>query len=403
MKLLVVLALLPSAPARAEDGLPRAEVFARAAALTSLGQRMFADPALSASGRMSCASCHSPAAAFGPPNALAVQPGGRDLRAWGVRAVPGLTYMQTSPPFTRHFFESDDDGDESVDNGPTGGLTWDGRVDRGAAQARIPLLSPFEMANAGEAEVVGKARAAGYDVALQRIFHDSSLFADTGRAFGAIVQALATYEEDWKSFYPYSSKYDAYLRGRAVLRAQEARGLALFEDPAKGNCASCHTSRPTPSGVPPAFSDHGMIALGVPRNAAIPANRDPTYHDMGLCGPLRTDLRDQPAYCGLFRTPSLRNVATRKSFFHNGLVHELRQAVAFYVQRDSAPEKWYPRRPDGSIDKFNDLPKEFRQNINTGAPFGPRPALTDAEINDVVAFLGTLTDGYQPSPAKDNR
>jgi cytochrome c peroxidase len=131
-----------------------------------------------------------------------------------------------------------------------------------------------------------------------------------------------------------------------------------------------------------------MIALGVPRNPAIPANADPAYFDLGLCGPVRTDLRDHPDYCGRFKTPSLRNVAVRTSFFHNGLVHDLRQAVAFYVERDSAPEKWYPHG------KFDDLPERYWENINTDPPFGPRPALTEAEIDDVVAFLGTLTDGF---------
>ncbi len=65
----------------------------------------------------------------------------------GVRAVPSLTYLQAVPQFTEHFYDSEDEADESVDNGPTGGLTWDGRADRGSDQARLPLLSPFEMAN----------------------------------------------------------------------------------------------------------------------------------------------------------------------------------------------------------------------------------------------------------------
>jgi cytochrome c peroxidase len=106
----------------------RAQVYGRVEALTALGRRMFLDPSLSASGNMSCASCHSPLDAFGPPNSLSVQLGGKDLQQSGIRAVPSLKYLQVTTQFTEHYFDSDDAADDSVDNGPTGGLTWDGFV-----------------------------------------------------------------------------------------------------------------------------------------------------------------------------------------------------------------------------------------------------------------------------------
>src|SRR3984957_11601878 len=119
------------AGARAGDpGLTRPQAYERAAQLEVLGRRLFADPSLSASGRMACATCHDPAHAFGSPNALAVQFGGADMKQPGLRAVPSLKYLQVVPQFTEHYFESEDEGDDSIDNGPTGGLTWDGRVDR---------------------------------------------------------------------------------------------------------------------------------------------------------------------------------------------------------------------------------------------------------------------------------
>ena len=74
---------------------------------------------------------------------LPVQLGGKDMQQPGMRAVPSLKYLQAVPQFTEHYFESDDEGDDSIDNGPTGGLTWDGRVDRGRDQARIPLCRPL--------------------------------------------------------------------------------------------------------------------------------------------------------------------------------------------------------------------------------------------------------------------
>ncbi|MGH6684834.1 MAG: cytochrome c peroxidase, partial [Pseudolabrys sp.] len=132
----------------------RAQAYARAAALQELGRALFFDKSLSASGDMACATCHDPKHAFGPPNALDVQLGGKNMRQPGQRAVPSLTYLQAVPQFTEHYFESDDEGDASIDNGPTGGLTWDGRVDRRRDQARVPLLAPFEMANAAPTDVV---------------------------------------------------------------------------------------------------------------------------------------------------------------------------------------------------------------------------------------------------------
>jgi len=388
-----------AAGTQAEGGASRAEIFRQARELTVVGRMLFFEPALSASGRMSCASCHDPAHAYGPANGLAVQLGGKDLRASGRRAVPSLRYRQTTPQFTEHYFESEDEGDPSVDNGPTGGLMWDGRVDRGRDQARLPLLSPYEMANAGPDAVVAALRRTHAAGGLRRIF-GKGLFGDPVRAFAALTEALEAFEESYSDFYPYSSKYDAYLAGTAALTPAEARGLALFNDPDKGNCAHCHPSARGGDGTPPQFTDNGFVALGVPRNPEIPANADPAYFDLGLCGPLRSDFRDRAEYCGLFKAPSLRNVAVRRSFFHNGVFHDLREAVEFYAERDTDPAKWYPRGSDGKLLKFDDLPERYRANVNAEPPFGGKPggkpAFSGGEIDDIVAFLATLTDGYRP-------
>jgi len=208
------------------------------------------------------------------------------------------------------------------------------------------------------------------------------------------------FQQSPAEFYPYSSKYDAYLAHKAELSDRERRGLSLFEDPAKGNCARCHISAPGKDGTPPQFTDYGLIALGAPRNAAIPANSDPDFFDLGLCGPLRSDLRGSAEYCGRFKTSSLRNTATRRVFFHNGIFRTLRQVIEFYVQRDTNPEKWYPRDGDGRVRKFDDLPAAYDANVDAAPPFGGRPgdkpALSDDEIEDLIAFLQTLTDGFLP-------
>ena len=295
---------------------------------------------------------------------------------------------------------SDDEGDASIDNGPTGGLTWDGRVDRGRDQARLPLLSPFEMANDSPAAVVANVRKSAYAGMLRQAL-GAGVLADTKTAFDAALQAIEAFEQSDIEFQPFSSKYDDALAGKAALTAQEARGLALFNNPAKGNCSHCHISAPGRDGTPPLFTDHGLAALGVPRNREIPANADPAFYDLGLCGPLRTDLRDRAEYCGMFKSPTLRNVATRRTFFHNGVFHTLKEVLAFYAERDTNPERWYPRNRDGSVRKFDDLPPQYHVNVNAEPPFdrhvGDKPALSEADMDDIIVFLTTLNDGYRGS------
>ena len=100
----------------------------------------------------------------------------------------------------------------------------------------------------------------------------------------------------------------------------------------------------------------------------------------------------------MFKTPTLRNVATRKVFFHNGFFHNLDDVMHFYVERDSHPQKWYSSK-NGKVQLYDDLPKQWRSNVDhINAPFDRKkeaaPALTEAEIKDLIEFLNTLTDGY---------
>jgi cytochrome c peroxidase len=369
-----------------------------AKALESLGRQLFFDRSLSASGTMSCATCHSPAHAYGPPNGLAVQLGGVDGKQPGTRAVPSLRYLQTVPAFSEHFH--DDDGNDSEDAGPTGGFTWDGRADSTHSQASLPLLAANEMANGTPAAVVKKLQTSPAAGRFRQLF-GADIFSHPDMAFAKAVLALEVFQQNPREFAPYDSKYDAYLRGQTKLSAQEMRGLKAFNDPAKGNCASCHLSARSENGAFPLFSDFGHIAVGAPRNPAIAANHNPAYHDLGLCGPYRTDLKSHAEYCGLFRTPSLRNVATRRVFFHNGAFHDLRQVLRFYAERDTHPAKWYPKGENGKTAKFDDLPARYHVNINMEPPFGGKPggkpAFTEHDIDDMLAFLKTLNDNYRPA------
>ncbi|MCX4141343.1 c-type cytochrome [Paraburkholderia sp. SEWSISQ10-3 4] len=387
-----------------EAGQTRAQVYESVRQMTALGKQLFFDASLSGSGKLACASCHSPDHGFSPANSLSVQLGGNDMHRTGMRAVPTLKYLQSVPAFAEHYHESDDEGDESVDAGPTGGLTWDGRVDRGSDQARIPLLSSFEMGST-PAKVTAAVKAAPYAEAFRTAF-GAHIFDSDEATFNAVLQALETFEQAPEIFYPYTSKYDAYLAGKTQLTKAELHGLEVFNDEKKGNCASCHISQRTMDGAPPQFSDFGLIAIGVPRNRALQVNRDPHFYDLGACGPERTDLKGRAEFCGIFRTPTLRNVALKKSFFHNGIYHSLDQAVRFYAQRDTNPEKFYPV-VKGKVQKFDDLPQRYWTNLNTDPPFdrkpGDKPVLDEAEIKDVVAFLNTLTDGYKAGNKAGNQ
>lgn len=361
--------------------------------LTRLGKALFLDRSLSASGQMACATCHDPAHGFSPGNKLDVQLGGPHLNLSGKRATPALRYLQTIPVFTEHFFEND--GNDSVDAGPTGGLMLDGRVDNLHKQAGLPLLSPLEMANKSSADVVEKIKAGSNAKLFKQVLGDD-IFNSTEDAFFWATMALEAFQQNPIDFYPYSSKYDDFLRGKVQLSKQELRGLEAFNNPQKGNCASCHISKKSSVGVFPQFTDYGLIALGVPRNRKLSANADKKYFDLGLCGPERSDLKKHSEYCGLFRTPSLRNVAVRQTFFHNGSFHSLGDVIRFYVTRDIQPEKWYPAGADGKVNMFDDLPPQYYNNVNREAPFSANPAgkvrLSDREIADMLAFMKTLTD-----------
>jgi len=362
----------------------------------ALGRKLFFDASLSASGKLSCASCHSPTHAYGPPDGRAVRMGGVALDREGMRAVPSLRYTLARTPHwsedvTASLAERIRDAEA-----PAGGFGWDGRFDTLHEQAAFPLLAPNEMANAGPAAVVAKLRAAPYAPEFRQVF-GARILDDTDAAFAQVLQAIERFELEDGSFHPYSSRYDLYLDGKVQLTAQEKRGLALFDDPERGNCASCHLDQIGADGSHPLFTDYEMEALGVPRNPEIHANADPHYFDMGLCGPLRTDQAAKTEYCGLFKTPTLRNVATRKVFFHNGRFHTLREALRFYVRRDTGPGLWYPAGKAGAAEKFDDLPPALRANVDRGdAPLdrqqGGAPVWNDAEVDDVVAFLRTLTD-----------
>jgi cytochrome c peroxidase len=400
-------------------------------AMAQLGRLIFFDASLSSSGRLACASCHSPQHAYGPPGSMPAIAGGPSLSRQGVRAVPSLMYLERQPNFS---IGPDDEENETVTLGqlaalgrdatrvrktaletrtsaanlvppslvPQGGLFWDGRADTLQQQALFPVLSPLEMDGGSVAAITAKLRQAPYATRFAQLF-GIAVFDTPRLAVAEAMFAVGRYEIEDPSFHPYTSKFDYWLEGRAHLSAAELRGYLSFNDPGKANCGGCHLDHPGADGLPPLFTDHQFEGLGAPRNPALAVNRDPAYYDLGICGPYRTDISNETQYCGLFSTATLRNTATRQAFFHNGVFHSLQQVLDFYNFRDTEPQKIYPRTADGAIAKFDDIPAQYRPNIDvTDPPFdrnpGEAPAMSPQDERDIIAFLQTLTDGYRPEP-----
>ena len=416
------------------------------------GKVLFFDTSLSASGKQSCGTCHVPSRAYtadpATDDGLPVPLGGRNMDQTGFRNAPSLMYASYTPPF-------------SMTGGPVGGFFRDGRASTLATQAQQPFVTAFEMANADAAEVVSRLENSSTSLQAFVAAYGDAVLSDPDATLAYMGQALAAYETEDPSFHAFSSKYDYWLGGQATLTAQEQNGLALFNNPGKGNCTACHPSQRQSYNEHALFTDFTFDNIGVPRNWKIPANNvgsvspvdgapfsivlipvdvpasaEYAYYDMGLCGPFqpaagdvnaRPSLSATTSLCGIFKVPTLRNIAVTSPYFHNGVFTDLHQVVEWYVTRDindntgnnpnpvpagpggnpyEAVGTFYPAA-DGTPDlyEYNDLPVLYDANVNVGeVPYTPptfgggqAPTLTPAEIDEVVAFLCTLTDGYDPT------
>ncbi len=357
-----------------------------------LGKRLFFDASLSTPPGQSCASCHDAEKAFSGNNGssagVALWADGRSL---GLRNTPTAMYARFAPPFA---VVDEEDGPT-----PIGGQFLDGRAASLEDQARQPFFTRDEMNVESPAVLVARVSHAGYaDLFLAEWGAD--IFDNNAAAMEAIKASIGAFERT-ERFAPFSSKYDHVVSGLARFTDDEKRGLDLFMDPEKGNCAACHVADPASKNLADSlFTDFTYDNLGVPRNRRIPANNDPTFFDLGLCGPKRAPPDGNKALCGAFKVPTLRNVDHRVALMHNGIFTSLRDVVAFYVTRDTDPGRWYP----GAI-PFDDLPAKYHDNVNrTEVPYdrkpGEAPRLNAAEIDAVVSFLHTLTDCYGESLAR---
>jgi cytochrome c peroxidase len=334
-----------------------------------LGKQIFFDTALSSPPGQSCATCHDPKAGFnGNGDAkIAVYEGAVKGR-FGNRNPPASAYASFSPKF-----HLDKKTGEYV-----GGQFWDGRAATLEAQAKGPFLNPAEQNLEDAKALVEKVCQASYGKQFIKLFGKIACTNPT-KGYDKIAEAVAVYEGSTESN-RFSSKYDLFLAGKTALSEAEKRGFELFNG--KGKCSSCHPSAKGPKGNRPVFTDFTYDNIGIPKNPANPhytttKELNPQglkYIDLGL-GQEVKDAKQN----GKFKVPTLRNVAVAPPYGHNGYFKTLDEVIRFYNTRD-IPKKWPAPEVTENLNK-NELG-------NLG--------LTETEIADIVAFLQTLTDGYQP-------
>ncbi|WP_417248978.1 cytochrome-c peroxidase [Celeribacter sp.] len=340
--------------------------------LETLGEALFHDVNLSQSRSQSCATCHDPESGFADPRGMASP--SHDFEAIGTRNAPTASYAALSPDFHRN-----------ADGQWVGGQFLDGRAITLEEQAGGPPVNPVEMAMADEATVVARLEEnPAYVTAFHELF-GADVFDAADRAYEAMTQALAAYERT-EVFAPFDSKYDRYLAGEAELSREEQLGEALFFSPQFTNCHLCHQINTRPGAPRETFTNYEYFNIGVPVNPDLRAmnGTEGAPADAGLAeNPLAQGDENQ----GRFKVPTLRNVAVTGPYMHNGVFEDLRTVVLFY-------------------NRYNTNADAAQINPETGEPWGAIPyehtlaneeltegdALSDREIDALVAFMKTLTD-----------
>ncbi len=403
---------------------------------SELGKAMFFDKGLSANGTQACAACHAPEAGFvGADSAInaggAVYEGAIPNR-YGNRKPPTSAYAGDSPNL-----HQDENGDWF------GGMFWDGRAtgdrlgDPLVEQAQGPFLNPLEQALANAQVLCERVKKASYAQLFEQVWGAGTLDCakDANGVYEKVARSVAAYEES-PEVNPFSSKFDlfwdnALAKGKDPskivcgmgpqgcgaggnnpnrwsmyrglgLTDQELTGLAVFND--RAACSSCHTLTAEP-GKHPLFTDFGYDNIGVPKNPANPFYKMPkawnpdgkNWVDYGLGGYLRDAGQPAEVYepqLGKQKVPTLRNVDLRpaadtvKAYGHNGYFKSLNDIVLFYHWR-GCMGGGMGGGMDGCMGNMFDAP-EVPETVATLNMF-PRP-----QVDNIVAFLKTLSDGYKP-------
>lgn len=369
--------------------------------MQALGGLIFADEDLSLNRNQSCQTCHHPDEGFAAPLTANTQGSvveGSVSGEFGDRKPPSAAYATQAPVFG------------ISGNSALGGTFWDGRAtgellgSPAADQALGPFLNPKEQALPSSACVVYRVCTASYSVTFEDVWGDGScpalpdnicsqgsepsldseLETAVAVAYGRVGLSVAAFEAS-EAVNAFSSVFDA-----GQMSALASEGEKLFSS--KGKCAQCHDSK----GGQPLFTDFQYHNLGVPRNPENPVyGYGMTGFDPGLGGHTGSS-----AHIGKFKTPTVRNVAegSRRTYMHNGSLVSLRHVVQFYNTRDVLPvcepdqmndaadlPEW---GPDGAYGCWP--PPEYPENLDTKR-MGDL-ALTNHEVDALVAFMGALTD-----------
>ena len=386
--------------------------------LQLLGEKLFFDATLSDPPGQSCATCHDPETGWTGSDELVNRTGGVYPGAvkerYGNRKPNSAAYATLSPTF--HAFKTDNEVQFA------GGNFWDGRAtglvlgNPAADQAQGPFLNPVEQNLPDAVTLVNKVCNSPYVSLFEKVatgiwgVKNICSSRDINLQFGIIGNAIAAFENS-SAVNQFSSKFDHFLKGEAGLTPNELEGLKLFEGKAK--CAKCHTSKPEMQGVPPLFTDFTFENVGVPRNPQNPwytmdvslNSKGPDWVDPGLGGYLM-EVPEFEEYAvenlGKHQVPTLRNVDKRlhsgfiKAFGHNGYFKSLEEIIHFYNTRDVLP---VPEKVTNPLPGINCWPKpEVTENLNreeTG-----NLGLTKEEETAIVAFLRTLSDGYETGSGK---
>ncbi|MCA6112656.1 cytochrome-c peroxidase [Bradyrhizobium sp. CNPSo 4026] len=313
-------------------------------ARVALGQKLFFEPRLSGDGTVACATCHDPARAFTDGRPASVGIHGRV----GQRNAPtALNALYNKTQF------------------------WDGRVNTLEQQAALPITNPFEMGAASVSDAV--ARIAG-DKDYQRQFMEAF---DRAVNEQDMLSAIAQYEQTLASF---DSPFDHFIAGDAnAISDQAKRGWELFN--AKARCHLCHALADNQRDAT-LFRDNDFhnIGIGIIRHNVVPlaqkAERELAQGQLAAIdtAAITSDLsalgrflvtREQKDIAS-FKTPGLRNVLVTGPYFHDGSMQTLWDAMDHYNKGDGLNDPW--------------LDKDMQ-------PL----ALTEPEIDDLVAFLASLT------------
>ena len=248
----------------------------------ALGRRLYYDPQLSVDGTISCASCHAPQFAFSDDEPTSEGVG----KKHGSRHSPTVINSAYSPL-----------------------QFWDGRAPSLEEQAKGPIANPVEMAHT-------------LDGVVKRLQADSKYPALFKKAWGTdqitiemVAKSIASFE---RTVIAGDSPFDRFYYGHdsRALSPEAQRGLKIFVDAKKGNCAVCHTIG----------KDYALFT-------------DNKFHNLGVGADTRGNLNDVGRYAitkndddmGCFKTPSLRNLAHRGRYMHDGSFPTVKDALAHYI------------------------------------------------------------------------